>query len=338
MMSTNTDRQTPDRVAPDILLEYVRRFGSHSLAYSTLQSDLAHFFIPQLGFIAYRTWEKYTVVLSNPVCDPKRRMLLLEQFLGKHQKPVFLHVSTGTASDLSQLGFRCNVMGVESWLDLQRFDPTWGSHNALRESARRFHRIKADIFECRFSDLAERGLDRAEIAAISERWLGERPGEEMRFLLRPLRLEDEPDTRVFFMRADNRLVGFTLYDPIYQDNTIIGYCPNISRWDDRKIPTGRSAAVNLHAAEVFSSEGKRTLALGLLPFAGDLISPFPDSRLLRISFLLSPHAITKFDFQSLSAHKLQYKGDPTHVFYATQRSGLSALRELTAVSRMIGIL
>lgn len=338
MSSSPSDRSNPARVAPDTLLEYLRQFGSHSLAYSTLQPDLDHFFIPRLGYIAYRTWQDYTVVLSNPVCDPRRRNLLLQQFIQQFDRPVFLHVSTSTASDLSQLGFRCNVMGLESWLDLQRFDPTWNSHNALRESQRRFNKIEADIFESRFSQLPDCGHALDRIREVSDRWLAARPGREMRFLLRPLALEDEPDTRVFFMKSDSRLVGFTLFDPVYQDNTITGYCPSISRWDDREIPTGRSAAVNLHAARVFAEENKRVLALGLLPFEGDLISPFRDSHLLRLCFLLAPQAINKFDFQSLSAHKRQYKGDHTHVFYATRRSGLAAVRELTAVSRLIGLL
>jgi len=338
MATTPPDRPERPKVPREQLQERLRQHGEHSLAYATLQPELAHFFIPQLGFIAYRAWRGYTIVLSNPVCEPRRRRLLLEQFLRHHDRPVFVHVSTGTASDLAQLDFSCTVMGQESWLDLRSFEPTWGSHNALRESQRRFKKIEAEIFETRFSELQQHGLSVDRLREISDRWLNERPGREMRFLLRPVVYEDEPDVRLFCMRCDNRVVGFTVFDPVYRAGSIVGYCSSISRWDDRDIPTGRSAAVNLHAAEVFAGEGIRTMALGLLPFAGDLRSPFPDSALIRFCFAMAPHAITRFDFASLAEHKRQYKGDLTDVFYASRQRGPGALRELAAVGRLIGLI
>ena len=156
--------------------------------------------------------------------------------------------------------------------------------------------------------------------------------------MRPLRFVDEPDTRLFLMLRDRRPVGFTIFDPIYCEGQVIGYCPNISRWNDTELPTGRSAALNLHAAGIFKAEGCRTLALGLLPFDGELRSPFADSRLIRLCFLMTPSIVTQFDFANLSRHKNYYKGELTHVFYATRRRGLNRLRELVAAGTLVGLI
>lgn len=337
-ITNGSDRPTGIEVSAGSLFSYLREYGTYSLAYTTLQPGLEYFVRESVGYIAFRHWRGFTFVLGDPVCAPHGRAQLIAEFLDRYPQPLFLHITTASASELAQCGFVCNVMGSESWIDLPHFRPTWRSHRGLKESQRRFRKRGADIFELPFSRLAERNVTRAELHRISQRWMERRPGPEMKFLLRPLRFIDEPDTRVFMMQCDNRTVGFTVFDPIYERGRVIGYCPNISRWDDSGLPTGRSAALNLYAAEIFRREGRRTMALGLLPFQGDLRSPFADSRLLRLCFRLSPRFITQFDFANLSRHKSHYKGALTQVFYATRRRGLNRLRELAAVGRLIRLI
>ena len=154
--SLNTaDRSGVTDVSPESLFPYLRQFGAHSLAYSTMQPNLEYFLCDNIGYVAFRKWRGFTFVLGNPVCDARRRSLLLEKFLQAYPDPAFLHITTATASELSSLGFTCNVMGVESWVSLPDFDPTWRSHSALAESRRRFRKLGVEILELPFSELAD---------------------------------------------------------------------------------------------------------------------------------------------------------------------------------------
>ncbi|MBD3402989.1 DUF2156 domain-containing protein [candidate division GN15 bacterium] len=320
------------------LLSCLRRFGSHSLAYSTVQPLMNWYGIDDIGYVAFRRLGHYTFVLGDPVADPARVVELLDRFHGEHDRPCYVHIGQVTSKLLAERGYRCNSMGVESWINLHAFNPTWGSHNALRESERRFAKLDIRVVEASLDRLGQFGITREDITAVSDRWLSARPqGRELRFLVRPLVVTEEPGVRRFFLLHNDRLVGYVCYDPVYRDNRIEGYCPNIARFDDRDLPTGRSVLVNLEAARRFARENIPYLALGLSPLAGDLRSPFADRVWLRGLFRLGRRLSLGFEFDGLTRHKSYWKGETTPVYYASGRRGPDALLELRALARLVNL-
>jgi lysylphosphatidylglycerol synthetase-like protein (DUF2156 family) len=237
------------------------------------------------------------------------------------------------------MGYRCNVMGVETFVDMDSFKPTWKSHNAVKESIRRFKKLNIALVDTTFARLPELGLSLEDMQEVSDTWLTSKGARrELGFLLRPLAYCDEPDVRLFVVLKGHRLVGFTIFDPVYRNGDIVAYCPNIARFDDSQLPSGRSLFVNLRAAEIFLGEGVSRLALGLSPLAGSLLSRYRDSLALRLCFRAAPSLFPRFDFAGLSNHKRHYKGTEYVVYYATTQPLSRRMPELLAVARTIGII
>jgi hypothetical protein len=55
------------RFTPVERFEYLRQFGSHPMAYSTLQPGMEYFDLPGIGYIAYATCRGSRLVLSDPL-------------------------------------------------------------------------------------------------------------------------------------------------------------------------------------------------------------------------------------------------------------------------------
>ena len=92
--------------------ELIRRYGSHSLAYSTLQPGL-EYFDTEGGFLAYRRkgipGMRFVVVLGDPVAQPRSVGGLIDAFLERFPDACFLPVGAPTAA----------ILGI-SWPTLNR--------------------------------------------------------------------------------------------------------------------------------------------------------------------------------------------------------------------------
>lgn len=320
-------------------MRLLRSHGGGSLSYSTLQETLQHFVIDDLGYIAYQKSGDYTFVLSDPICARENLPELITKFLAVEPKAAFVHINRATAEMLSSLGYDCNPMGYETIVDLPGFHPTTRTHNALTESVRRFLRDGFEIFESRISELGKNGISTRKLKQISQVWIERsRHHKELEFLLRPVMLEDEDDVRYFFLIRDDQPYGFVSYDSLYANGRLIGYCPNAARFDDTDLPTGRTAFVNLFAADRFKREGFEILNLGLSPLSGKLDSDLPYSKLITRLFAFTYQRLKQFGFSGLARHKRQYRGRKETVYYASARSGLNQFTELVAIARLTKII
>ena len=124
------------------------------------------------------------------------------------------------------------------------------------------------------------------------------------------------------------MIGFTFFDPIYKDNKIYAYTPNIARYDDDEVIKGRSLFVNLAAIEDFRNENVKWLSLGLSPYSGDLQSKFPDSKFLRKLFKWSYDYLPQYGFKGLEQAKKHYKGIEEKTYFATKKRGMGLIVEL----------
>ena len=72
---------------------YLKKFGTHSQSFSTLQPGMQYFDVPGIGYIAYmRKWGG-TFVLSDPVCAPDDFGRLLESFHRRFPNASYIQVS-----------------------------------------------------------------------------------------------------------------------------------------------------------------------------------------------------------------------------------------------------
>jgi phosphatidylglycerol lysyltransferase len=91
---------------------------------------------------------------------------------------------------------------------------------------------------------------------------------EVRFLNRPLSLDDEPDVRRFFLTdAQGRVMALLFFDPLYRDGQVIGYATAFKRRDASLTNGYAEPGIMKTAISKFQAEGRTILRLGLSPLA-----------------------------------------------------------------------
>jgi len=295
----------------------LRRYGTFTQAYSaTFQPGLAHFGDAH-GFQAYRMVGRTAFALADPVTAPENRRDLIARFVAKFEDVCFVQVSRPTAEILAPLGFMINEMGTETRIDLA----TYGFEGRKQRTFRRAtNRITANGYVTRECSAAQVG--EPAIKAVSDRWRRTRPikHREIAFLTRPIVHGDEVDVRKFFsFNQAGKLVAFGFFDPVYDDNRIVGYLDAFRR----RLPEADpliNYAIARHAIETFRSEGRKWLFLGLSPFAEIEDKDFQKNWLVRRSFrFIYENSLYNRLFYSLkgpTAHKREYGGISEQTYFA----------------------
>ena len=158
--------------------------------------------------------------------------------------------------------------------------------------------------------------------------------KEVRFLNRPIVLEDEPNVRKFFFYApDDQLQAFVFLDPMYREGQLIGFVTCIKRRHP-DAPMYSEQAIMKHIIEKLQSEGFSELKLGLSPAA------WIDDDQLKNSALTS--WLFKYSFQSglvnrfayhLKGHaeyKRRFRGREEKLYLCSQR-GFSPFRLMVLI-------
>ena len=156
----------------------------------------------------------------------------------------------------------------------------------------------------------------------------------MRFLNRPIVLEDEPNVRKFFFYSpENQLLAFVFLDPLYRDGQLIGFVTCIKRRHP-EAPIYSEQAIMKHIIEKLQSEDLSELKLGLSPMAwiddNQLKNSAVTSRLFKYSF----HAgwVNRY-FYHLKGHaeyKRRFRGREEKMYLCSQR-GFSPFRLMALV-------
>lgn len=245
-----------------------------------------------------------SLCLADPICSQENLEHLIESFLEKHKGAVFVHVTKATAAVLSRLGFVINEIGVETVIDVHNFSLAGGGKNFLRSQRNRAAKDGLVVREQRCSEVPVQLLKQ-----ISTQWMARKPNsEELSFLVRPAKFEDETDVRKFFAYKDDRLVGFNFFDPIYRSGQIIGYLDNTHR-SAGEFSYSIPDCINLEAARQFKQEGKEILSLGFSPLhALNDTGEFQYSQALKTTLnYFYEHANFLYDFQGTAFHKTRYR-------------------------------
>lgn len=298
------------------VLEMVRRFGSHSLAYSILQPGMCYWGSQDRGVAAYRKSFGQHTFLGDPLCPPESREALLAELLTTFPNALFMQIGQDTATCLRKLGHRITPVGVENEIDTVAYNL-----RGKRMADLRHYRNKARAGEVAVVEMRDSKAVRATLRPVSDAWLPQKSwiGRELEFLARPFTADPEPDVRIFTSTIGKRVVAFILLDPIYHDGTITGYTVTILR-HYRAIPEGTVDYAVLHAISTLAAEGVPLLSLGVSPFH-------------RLGALAQAHGVGSpaiyglyhalhrwgnpiYHFRGLSFHKSRYRAREIPVFTA----------------------
>jgi lysylphosphatidylglycerol synthetase-like protein (DUF2156 family) len=294
-------------------LAYLKKYGNHCLSFSQLQHGMHYFDVPGIGFIAFgQKWGK-RFVLADPVCDTKYRETLLERFINQDNDPVFVQISQDIAELIhARFGYYTTQFGVEINVDLEDWNLKGKKKQILRTSVN--HARKAGVF-------IEESFTGNGCQKLNDEWLKTRKvkNREIRFLIRPMGMDFQEGTRKFYAYLDGELIGFIFFDPIYMDNRIIAYVPNISRFSNKFKP-GIFYPLMIHAMNIFKQEGVKYLNLGLCPLVGDDNDMPGESAILkRINRLLYNHGNWIFSFKGLYFTKSRFGGTESRIFGGTRQ-------------------
>lgn len=321
--------------APAGLMEYLRRYGSHSLAYSTLQPGMGYFELPGTGVVAYMELggRHGAVALGDPLAARSDFARTARAFMQAHPRCCFLQTSHACAEALAGLGLRCNNMGDEVVLPLQEWDLSGKAKQNLRTTLNRAAREGITAQE-----LASREPVADQLCAINQRWLKQTaPGGELQLMTRPAVFTDEPCVRQWVAQdSTGDLLAFVYLDPQYSDGKVVSYSVNVLRGVDNGTASWRDLLI-LTAAKQLRSEGVAALNLGIAPFAHTATdSKLRPSSFTRWCFWSNYHWHNwLYNFRGIARHKLRYGGTREAVYYCSRQA--VPLGQLLAVLRACGI-
>ncbi|WP_420475609.1 DUF2156 domain-containing protein [Noviherbaspirillum sp. ST9] len=308
----------------------LKQFGSHSMAFSTLQPDMSYFDMPGVGYIAYASHWGMRFALADPVCHPQHRALMLDRFIEKYPNAVFVQVTKPVVDHLhSHYDYYGTQFGSESKIDLA----TWSLRGAKKQI------IRTAINQARNQgiEIRESGFNQ-DVKKISEAWIQTRrcKNNEIRFLIRPMLIDYREGTRYFYAYLNGEAVGFIFFDPVYANNKLIGYVPNISR-SSANFKQGLWYALMAHAMDVFKAEGVEYLDLGLVPLMMAKEVEPQESRLLRMTMsVIRERMDFLYNFKGLEFAKSRFQGRVEKT-YCCHRNAMPGIA-MTAMFRLTRII
>ncbi len=240
----------------------LRRHGTHSLAYATLQPDMRYWGHENVGYAAYRKSLGQYTFLGDPICPKHALDAFLSELITAFPDSLFMQIQWSAAQRLKQLGHYVTPVGVENEIDTGTF-----SLAGKRKADLRHYRNKARASNIQVCEECDSVTTRAALRPVCDAWLHLKSwlAHELEFLARPFQGEPEPGTRIFTSRIDDTIVAFVVLDPIYDNNMVTGYTVSLLRHLP-DAPEGALDIIILKAIQQCAAEGIPHVNLGVSPF------------------------------------------------------------------------
>ena len=323
------------------LFPYFRQYGSNCMAYTGLEPQMEQFVLDGVGYIAftrYKHWiwarKERQIVLADPVCAAEDYHQLITAFIEKHPDVIFVAVSSEPAKILEKMGYTVNQFGIETDILLEGFDLGGKKRAKLRQWNNKCKREGVVVSEKEL--VVGENVDDAK--NLSKKWLNNKKGRNIEFLVRPLRFTKEEGVRHFWAYIDEKLIAFAVFDPIYKNGEVVGYFHNMDRYED-DVPNGTSVQIILSAIEVFRQEGVQFVALGMSPLylqrgmenELDNFHPFT-----RQSFWYAFEKLNfLYPFQGNAFHKKKFDGLQKPIYISSTNS--MGIKEVLVMIKAMGV-
>lgn len=334
-MSTKTVTATEEQ-----LRHYLTQHGISCMSYSTLQSELNHFVLDGIGYIAYLPFRHlfwspkgHRIVIGNPVCAPEHYRTLLDAFLKETDKAIFVHISEQFGEDLTALGYQVNGFGIETDLLCDDFELGGKARSKLRQWRNKCEREGVNVVEKTIDSFE----DQTVVRALSQAWLDDKGTREYGILSRPFSYTPEPDVRNFWAYQDGKLIAMAVFDPIYKSGKVIGYYHNVDRILP-SAPNGCGAFMILEAMKVFQQENKALISLGMSPLFMIQSSPKhqKNQKTQKILKYTYSNLNSIYPFQGNASHKQKFAGRQKQVYISSTQG--NNLWEVLVLLKALGSL
>ncbi len=300
---------------------FLAQFGTQSLSYHTLQSELSYYRTLH-GYIAYREFNGETIVLGDPIANSSDYAQIVEQFLQFRPACSFIQVSKKMAQILARQTFSINHFGDESQIALP-YLIQGKQKKEIRNLVNSAKRENIKVREILNRDELHSLINSDKKYAFNKFFPHSRV-KEYSFLSRTLSHTDEKDVRIFGGFHENALVCYSLFDPIYEDEKIIGYSEAITR-QATNTPKGSRSYTLIEAMGHFESEQIKFVNIGLLPFypeqkADNSLAGYSNGVVKALFMMLYKTSPMVSNFAGLSFHKSRYRGELIPKYFATNSS------------------
>jgi phosphatidylglycerol lysyltransferase len=295
----------------------VRQYGINSLSFSAaVQSGLRHFGDSD-SFLAFARKYGYTFVLGDPLGPVDRMEFVIDSFLKSFPRATFCQVSEAFAERLSGRRYWINQLGIDTRIDLARFDFRGAEKERFRYASNWLSRRGFQVRELEIDNSRQ-----SEIETLSNRWRASRIVRgETAFLNRPLEKLPHGEMRHFFLLSpEEKILSFLFLDPLYWQGEVIGYVTSFKRRAPDAPPLAE-LGISKTAIETFQSEGRTLLRLGLSPLAELNDGRFKSNWMLRGSMrtMFRSRLINRY-FYNVRGHaefKSRFRGVAEKTYFAS---------------------
>ncbi len=306
-----------ERPQPDVV--NFKKFGNFPCAGQTLQKNMTHFRLDDSGYIAYQKLGKDRFIIGDPVIAGDRFEEILSAFLSRYPLSSFVQCSKKTALILKSLGCYLTPLGIETFLELP-YRLEGAGRCDIRHLANCAKRAGLKIRELQISQLRGDWLCStfAGLTNGAVRFSG-----ELKFLAVSSLNEQIPGSRIFAGFDNNRLVGTSLFFPMYDNEKVFGYSEVVPKRNPAS-PKGTRVGVLLGAIRQFESEGVKVVSLGLSPFykvkeTYDSCSVGNCRESAKLFEMIYKYADISFNYKGLSFHKSRFRGIEKAAYFASKK-------------------
>jgi lysylphosphatidylglycerol synthetase-like protein (DUF2156 family) len=250
-------------------LDLFKQFGNFTMAYSVLVDNevIKHHIVPNLGLIGYSEHKNLMIMNADPLCAEENLDALVSSFIseGERRGKKLLGIQSGieTAEAFRQYGYSANHMGVETIINIDKFNLTGKTRTKVRRWVNTAKNAGVEVIERKYGD---NGISK-QAKEVSREWLDSKINTtELNLMTRKSKCLDEYMTRTFFAYKDDRMIGYITFDPMCKDGKVIGYYADICR-NRTDVPNGTTDLIVNVAREKFKEEGIKHMSLGISPLS-----------------------------------------------------------------------
>lgn len=294
-------------------ISYLKQHGSHCMAYSTLQPGMEYFDLEGIGYLAYMKYFGTRYVLGNPICQEEKQKEIVKEAFKEHKNTCFVQVYEPFARMLHEnFGFYGTQMGVETWIDIQKFNLNGKNKSQIRHWRNTALKSGVQIKEIDY-DQAKK-----ELKIIENLWRNNQINpKRFRFLLKDLYEFNSKEQRYFIGEIDGKTKAIGEFDPLYKDNKIQGYYFDINRRDPDS-PNGTADLIILEGLKKFKNENKTDLTLGMAPLTSPIQINYQNKIAHNLFKIIRKYGNSIYPFNGVEQHKKKYDGKSIPVFYCSK--------------------
>lgn len=311
--------------------DLLARFGGGTMSWMTTWEGNRYHFLRDVeaggagdsGYVAYQRHAGVLIALTDPVCRPADGAAAVAEFIDYAESsglvPCWFSVGEETAVAARDHGWRAVKIAEDAIVDLEGLafkGKSWqGVRTALNKAA------KLGIGH-RLVRLAEEPLDvRAQVANISDEWVGGKGLPEMGFTLGGV--DEALDEAVLVSLAENEsgdVLGVLSWLPVYGgDDVVVGWTLDVMRRAGDEF--GPVIEFLLGSAMLdFQRQGARFVSLSGAPLAAEE-DPSTRGTTERALDLLGAAMEPFYGFRSLHAFKKKFKPRYEPVYLAYRDEG-----------------